>query len=72
MIWKFNSVFDPALQMADHARPVKYELPLPPVGATLADKQTMYIHKPTGRPSRTLDDATEQFVDATRAGAGVE
>jgi hypothetical protein len=51
---------------------VKYELPLPPVGATLADKQTMYIHKPTGPRSRTLDDATEQFVDATRAGAGVE
>ncbi len=27
MIWKFNSVFNPALQMGDHARPVRYELP---------------------------------------------
>ena len=41
MIWKFNSVFDPALQMADHARPVHYELPLRPDFAAVADKRAL-------------------------------
>lgn len=29
MLWRFNSVYDPERQLADHARPVKYELRLP-------------------------------------------
>jgi hopanoid C-3 methylase len=69
MIWKFNSVFNPALQLADHARPVQYELPSRPEFTPAADKRTLYVHRPTGRRGRTLDDATEQFVDATRSGA---
>ncbi len=70
MIWKFKSVFDPALQMADHARPVRYELPLRPESAAVADKRALYVHKPAGRHGRVLDDATEQFVDTTRSGVG--
>jgi hopanoid C-3 methylase HpnR len=70
MIWKFNSVFNPALQLADHARPVRYEMPLRPEFAAVADKRALYVHKPAGRRGRTLDDATENFVDATRSGAG--
>ncbi|PPQ35050.1 hopanoid C-3 methylase HpnR [Rhodopila globiformis] len=67
-VWKFNSVFNPALQMADHARPVAYELPLPQ--ASLADRRALYVHKPAGRRGRALDDATERFVDAGRVGVG--
>jgi hopanoid C-3 methylase len=69
MIWKFNSVFNPALQLADHARPVQYELPLRPEFTAAAGKRALYVHRPSGRRGRTLDDATEQFVDATRSGA---
>jgi hopanoid C-3 methylase len=69
MIWKFNSVFNPALQMADHARPVRYELPVRPDFTATVDKRALYIHKPAGRRGRTLDDATEQFVDSSRSGA---
>jgi hopanoid C-3 methylase HpnR len=29
MLWKFNSVYHPELQLADHRRPVKYEMRLP-------------------------------------------
>jgi hopanoid C-3 methylase HpnR len=29
MLWKFNSVYNPKLQLADHRRPVKYEMRLP-------------------------------------------
>jgi len=31
MLWKFNSVYDPARQLSDHAQPVKYEMRLPTV-----------------------------------------
>ncbi len=30
MLWRFDSVFDPKLQMADHARPVRYSMSPPP------------------------------------------
>jgi hopanoid C-3 methylase HpnR len=29
MLWKFNSVYDPAKQLADHYQPVKYEMRFP-------------------------------------------
>lgn len=70
MLWKFNSVYNAALQIADHAREVRYELPLPPVGGAV-DKRSLYIHRPVGRRGRAIDDSTEQFVDATRAGTVV-
>jgi hopanoid C-3 methylase HpnR len=69
MLWKFNSVFDPALQLADHARPVQYEMALPPPREERIDPKTLYIHRPQGRQGRSaLDDHTEKFVDETRIG----
>ncbi|WP_139558610.1 hopanoid C-3 methylase HpnR [Methylotetracoccus oryzae] len=69
-LWKFNSVFNPALQMADHARPVKYEMaPPPPRCEAKIDMKNLYVHQSRGRKSRALDDSTERFVDETRAGA---
>ncbi|POR55030.1 hopanoid C-3 methylase HpnR [Paraburkholderia eburnea] len=72
MLWKFNSVFDPRLQLADHARRVDYEMTPPPAatGAPQTDMKTVYIHGPMGRKGRRIDDATERFVDETRMGAG--
>src|SRR6516225_6136097 len=35
MLWKFNSVYDPALQLADHRQPVGYEMSLPPVSGSV-------------------------------------
>jgi hypothetical protein len=71
MLWKFNSVFDPALQLADHARPVRYELPPPPDPATaMANPRDLYVHSAIGRRGRAIDDATEGFVEATRMGGG--
>jgi hopanoid C-3 methylase len=69
MLWKFNSVFDPALQLADHARPVRYELPPPPDPATtMVNSRDLYVHSAVGRRGRAIDDATEGFVEATRMG----
>lgn len=70
MLWKFNSVFNPAQQMADHAQRPRYALPLPPAatGGEI-DRRSLYVHKPAGRRGRAIDDQTERFVEQTRAGA---
>jgi hopanoid C-3 methylase len=66
MLWKFNSVYNPKLQLADHARPVTYEMPKPPDPVAEIAPQLLYIHRSQGRAGRLLDDATEEFVETTR------
>ncbi len=68
MLWKFDSVYGSSLQLADHDRPVRYEMPLPPPARETVDPKSLYVHAPRGRKSRAIDDATEQFVDETRIG----
>jgi hopanoid C-3 methylase HpnR len=68
MLWKFNSVYDPALQLSDHRQLVRYEMSSPPEHRDLIDPRSIYIHPPRGRRGRSLDDATEQFVEQTRMG----
>jgi hopanoid C-3 methylase HpnR len=71
MLWKFNSVYNPELQLADHRQPVAYEMDLPPAHQASVTSDLLYIHTARGRRGRALDDATEQFVEATRMGSGV-
>jgi hopanoid C-3 methylase HpnR len=66
MLWKFNSVYNPKLQLADHARTVTYEMPKPPDPVAGIAPQLLYIHRSQGRAGRRLDDATEEFVETTR------
>ena len=68
MLWRFNSVFDPRLQMADHARDVVYEMSPPPGMTGKLLPGSLYIHGPAGRRGRAVDDATERFVESTRMG----
>ncbi len=45
MLWKFNRVYNAERQLADHARPVHYELPLPDHrDITTRDRTSLYIH----------------------------
>jgi hypothetical protein len=69
MLFKFNSVYDPKLQLADHARPVKYEIALPSEPRPRLDPAALYVHRAQGRHGREIDNATEQFVDDTRMGS---
>jgi hopanoid C-3 methylase len=74
MLWKFNSVFDPKILLADHQQPVTYEITLPPsiTGTPVpVDRKSLYIHPPEGRRGRQIDNATETFVDETRMGTSV-
>ncbi len=68
MLWKFNSVYNPQLQLADHQRPVTYAMSPPPAPQEHVDSKILYIHSARGRQGRALDEATERFVDDTRTG----
>ena len=59
----------PQLSLADHAKPVDYQIPLPPAHEVKASGRQLYIHTPRGRAGRAIDAATERFVDETRMGA---
>ncbi|PSF36165.1 hopanoid C-3 methylase HpnR [Aphanothece hegewaldii CCALA 016] len=71
MLWKFNSVYDPKLLLADHEKPVKYEIYLPPKPDEKVDRNTLFIHTPAGRQGRAIDNSTEAFVDETRMNSNV-
>jgi hopanoid C-3 methylase len=48
MLWRFSSVFNPKLQLADHQRPVKYQMRLP----AAVDRQRpkdLYVLRPGAR-----------------------
>ena len=71
-IMNYSKVYNAEKMLADHARPVHYELPLPPGSATngqVVKAPQLYIHAPRGRAGRSIDDSTERFVEATRMGA---
>jgi hopanoid C-3 methylase HpnR len=65
MLWKFNSVYNPKLQLADHAQPVKYEMRVRDNhGETKVDPRNLYVHKSVSR-IRHVDETTEAFVVET-------
>lgn len=70
MLWKFNSVYNPTLQLADHQQRIQYEMPLPPADRHV-DHGLLYIHHAKGRQGRHIDDSTEQFVETTRMGTTI-
>jgi hopanoid C-3 methylase len=70
MLWKFRSVYNPSLQLADHQRPVRYEMDPPPNGRSVKSG-LLSIHAPRGRKGRALDEASEHFVNDTRVGSSL-
>jgi magnesium-protoporphyrin IX monomethyl ester (oxidative) cyclase len=44
MLWRFNSVYNPRRQLADHDNPVRYELPLPVRTEANPGRQVLYLH----------------------------
>ncbi|MFI1935861.1 hopanoid C-3 methylase HpnR [Streptomyces purpureus] len=53
MLWKFNRVYNPARQFADHQRQVRYQLPLPQ-HLDVGDRRKLYVHS---RPLREAGTA---------------
>jgi hopanoid C-3 methylase HpnR len=56
MLWRFNSVYEPKRQLADHGRPVTYEMRLPVVVADRAhlDPNRLYVIAPKEVHGRTV------------------
>ena len=71
MLWKFNSVYNPKLQLANHQRPVSYEMSVPPSAQKTVNSKVVYILPSKGRRGRAVDDSTEQFIDTTRTGSSL-
>jgi hopanoid C-3 methylase HpnR len=47
MLWKFNQVYNPGRQLADHGREVRYSIRLPEsVAPRQLDKDVLYVHAP--------------------------
>ncbi len=44
MLWRFNRVYNPSRQLADHNRPVRYELPLPVHSTGGSGQQPLFLH----------------------------
>ena len=71
MLWQFNSVYNPKFQMADHHRPVSYEMSLPPSAQETVNSKLLYILPSKGRRGRAVDESTEQFIETTRMGSSL-
>jgi hypothetical protein len=41
MLWKFNSVYDPQLPIADHQQPVRYQRSPPPEPRDVIDAKSI-------------------------------
>lgn len=52
MLWKFNSVYNPRRQLADHQRPVDYAMSLPEPVVRI-DPAALYVHRPAAVKSAT-------------------
>jgi len=52
MLWKFNSVYNPRRQLADHQRPVEYAMSLPEPVVRI-DPAALYVHRPMAVKSAT-------------------
>ena len=71
-LFKLNSVYRPDLLLADHARPVAYEIPLPPQAletrAGRAAAISIFMRRAAAPEGRSTP-RRKHFVDATRMGA---
>jgi hopanoid C-3 methylase HpnR len=71
MLWKFNSVYNPKRQLANHQRPVSYEMSVPQSAQETVNSKLLYILPSKGRRGRAVDDSTEQFIETTRMGSSL-
>jgi hypothetical protein len=57
MLWRFNKVYNAGRQYADHQRPVRYELPLPPPRRP-SHRSELYIHSRAAAPRKNQSAAS--------------
>jgi hypothetical protein len=69
IMYNYGRLYTPERLLADHARPAQYELRLPALQAGKPDPKLLYIHPVQGRGNRSLEPASEAWVQSTRQGS---
>jgi hopanoid C-3 methylase HpnR len=66
MLWKFNSVYDPKRQLADHARPVTYAMKLPERVADpkKIEPRRLYVLPPASKAAQANAAITTEAAEA--------
>ncbi|RMH23588.1 MAG: hopanoid C-3 methylase HpnR [Gemmatimonadetes bacterium] len=59
MLWKFNSSYNPERQVADHKKPVKYEISVPPENPGEIQRERLYVLQPPPRRSREAREGAQ-------------
>ena len=67
MLWKFNSVYNPALQLSDHERPVRYEL-TPPPEPSARRRTECHVRPPAQWPDHDRPRSRHRIVRERNAG----
>jgi hopanoid C-3 methylase len=67
-IMNYKRVYNVEKMLADHARPVRYQLPTRAEPGAPTARPALYIHAPRRRSGRAIDGPTERFVEKTRVG----
>ncbi len=65
IMYNYGRLYTPERLLADHAKPVRYELHLPAPVTGRLDPKSLYIHPVQGRGGRNLDTASEAWVQST-------
>jgi len=69
-LWSYPRYINPERLLADHSRPVQYEIRLPDEPVEKVDPKQLYIHPSNGKRPRALDTASELFVEQSRSKCG--
>lgn len=65
MLWKFNSVSHPDRQLADHARPVRYDMRIPAASASGTPSfEDLYVLQPAPGARAETPEAQQPSLDA--------
>jgi hopanoid C-3 methylase len=54
MLWKFNGVYHPERQSADHSQPITYAVQPPAAGTSKPTSTQLHVHASTGSQRRTV------------------
>ena len=66
-LWSYPRVINPQGLLADHDKPVQYEIRLPEKSENQVNPKPITVHPAAGRRSRALDPAGERFVEESSA-----
>ena len=66
-LWSYPKFINTERLLSDHSQPSQYQIRLPDQPVGKVDAKLLYIHPASGRRSRALDPAHEQFVEQTRS-----